>query len=69
MVTKGFHRGVFVKWASVKRVKEGHEWPCYKGFYTLEDALSYAREKIGPDYYIEPRTLMELMTANHDLES
>lgn len=32
--------GVFVKWNSVKAVTEGHEWPVYKGFYTLEKHLT-----------------------------
>lgn len=69
VVTKGFHIGVFVKWASVKKVTEGHEWPCYNGFYTLEDALNYAREQIGPDYYVEPGTSNTLMQANYELEN
>lgn len=69
VLTKGFHTGVFVKWASVKRVTDGHEWPCYKGFYTLEEALYYARENIGPNYYEEHGPPVELMTANHELEN
>lgn len=57
VVTKGFYTGVFVKWVSVKRVTNGHEWPCYKGFYTLEDALK------------EPGTPMELIQAIHEMKS
>lgn len=53
--------GVFVKWTSVKKVTDGHEWTCYMGFYTMEDVLNYAREQIRPEYYIEPGTPMDIM--------
>lgn len=48
---------------------DGHEWLCYKGFYTLEDALNYARNQIGPDYYIEPDTPVDMMQPNYELEN
>lgn len=69
-VTKGNTTGVFVRWASAKQAIDGHEWPCYKGFYTLEVALKYARDRIGPDYYIEQGgTPVAIMQANYELEN
>lgn len=48
---------------------DGHKWLCYKGFYTLEDALNYARNQIGPYYYIEPDTPVDMMQPNYELEN
>lgn len=66
---KGKHTGVFVKWNSIKKVTEGHEWPIYKGFYTLEHALDYARQHLGHVFYIEEGTPVALIQATYELEN
>lgn len=68
VVIQGFHLGVFVYWSSVKRSIEGYTWPMYKGFYTLEEALEYARAHIGHDFYIEVCSI-SLVQANFIMKS
>lgn len=59
VVVKGAHPRVFVKWNSIKKVIDGYEWPIYKGFYTLEEALDYARTNLGHDFFVEEGTPVE----------
>lgn len=61
VVLKGRHTGVFVKWNSVKRVTENFDWPVYKGFYFLDEAMSYARQHLGHDFFVEEGTPVDLL--------
>lgn len=59
----------YVKWNSVRNATEGHDWPSYRGFYTLTEALAYAREKLGPDYYIKPGDPISLFQESFNKET
>lgn len=69
VVVQGHSTGVFLRWNSVKRANEGHEWPIYKGFYTFEEALEFARGKLGHDFYIEEGPPVDILQANYELET
>lgn len=53
IIIQGYQCGVFVKWSSVLKAIEAHPWLVCKGFYSLDEALQHAREKLGHNFYVE----------------
>lgn len=69
MITQEYICGVFKKWSSILRSIEGFSWPIYKGFYFMNEALDFARNHLGFDFYVEEAIEEDLKAANFILEN
>jgi hypothetical protein len=54
VVFNGSAPGVYSSWPEVTSIIKNIKHPYYKGFETLSEALSVARQQLGEDCYIAP---------------
>ena len=56
MIFKGAQPGVYPNYSSVVQFTKYFPNPEYKGFSSLEEAMTAARSRLGLNYFVEPET-------------